>query len=473
MGPAVPVVSSGFPLVKELEKFSMNITLNGVTVHPYILYFSENQAAAILPSETPTGPGMLTMTWNGETGFPAPITVVDSAFGVFTVNQDGAGPAIAQNYDSPGSQPLNSVLNPAHAGQTVILWGTGLAPATGDEASGPLPGNLRSDVKVLVGGRPAVVHYSGRSGCCAGVDQVNFDVPAGIEGCFVPLQVSVGARVANFTTLSVAGAGGQCSNPNGPTGAEFQRWSAAGAARLGWIGLNRTTGYNGTDSASANFALSPLDWLETHPGLTQPGACMASVTSGTQSPAASLPGTPLDAGAQLNLAGPGGSTRIAGQIPGSYSSNLYSLLDLPGEYQVSSAGGKDVSPLDARLTIAGGVQWTNDTDIATVSVHQDLTITWTGADPASYVVITGSSNWTGKGPYEAAFTCVLPPDAGAFTVPAAVLGFLPPTDLTAIPPPLGSLTVGAVSASSRFQADGLDAGLIQYQTLETRLVQYR
>lgn len=66
------------------------------------------------------------------------ILVVDSAPGLFAVNQQGFGPSVIQNFISPAEQPLNTLTNPALPGQYVILWGTGLGAA--------------EEVSVLVGG---------------------------------------------------------------------------------------------------------------------------------------------------------------------------------------------------------------------------------------------------------------------------------------------------------------------------------
>ena len=53
-------------------------------------------------------------------------------------------------------------------------------------------------VEVYVGGKRADVTYRGRSGCCAGIDQIVFTVPQGVEGCYVPVVVKTGDVVSNF-----------------------------------------------------------------------------------------------------------------------------------------------------------------------------------------------------------------------------------------------------------------------------------
>ena len=48
-----------------------------------------------------------------------------------------------QNARSSVDTPTNSAINPVRPGKLLMLWGTGLGPAPGDEAAGPIPGDLR------------------------------------------------------------------------------------------------------------------------------------------------------------------------------------------------------------------------------------------------------------------------------------------------------------------------------------------
>jgi Lamin Tail Domain len=68
-------------------------------------------------------------------------------------------------------------------------------------------------VEVTFGGQAATVLYKGRSGCCSGVDQIRFRVPAGISGCYIPVSLTVEGVVSNTTTMSIATSGSRCSDP--------------------------------------------------------------------------------------------------------------------------------------------------------------------------------------------------------------------------------------------------------------------
>jgi len=128
MGPA-QLAQAGFPLPSAagLAGTSVQIMVSGVTVNAFMIYTSATQLAAILPSNTPTGAGTLTVTFNGQKSDPVPIQVVASAFGVFTLNQAGSGPAIVQNFVAGATAlPINGLAESATPNQTLILYGTGL-----------------------------------------------------------------------------------------------------------------------------------------------------------------------------------------------------------------------------------------------------------------------------------------------------------------------------------------------------------
>jgi len=205
LGPVDLLQATSFPLPTSegLGGTRVLISIGGYNAPCPMVYTSLTQVAAIMPSGAPEGDGSLVVTYQNAASASAPIHIVRSAFGIFTRNQAGSGPAIAQNFVSQTSTPLNSLIASATVGQTVILWGTGLGPVNGDETAGPLPGALPYLDSLYVGGVTANVRYAGRSGCCAGVDEIIFDVPAGVSGCYVPVAAVTGAAVSNFGTIAV------------------------------------------------------------------------------------------------------------------------------------------------------------------------------------------------------------------------------------------------------------------------------
>ncbi len=104
----------------------------------------------------------------------------------------------------------------AKPGDDIYLWGTGLGPiSTPDNVLPPSFPNF-PNVQVWVGGLPAKIVYAGRSGCCAGVDQIVFTVPAVGNSCNTAVTVVSGGTSSNTVTMPVSGSGSACSD-TGPT----------------------------------------------------------------------------------------------------------------------------------------------------------------------------------------------------------------------------------------------------------------
>ena len=240
MGPAALAQSTSFPLPTELAGTSVQVTVGGTTVDCIMLFTVAGQLAVILPSNTPLGDGMLTVTFNGQTSAPLPVTVVAHSFGIFALNQAGSGPGVFTDpLIVPPDSNVRTVLNSAMPGDLIDVWGTGLGAVAGDEAGGPLPGDLSGvDIQVLVGGIPATIVYRGRSGCCSGLDIVRFATPESVDGCYVPVVVVVEGVSSNFTTLPVSESGETCSSGSGGfTAAELELAQRSGGLKLGSVSL--------------------------------------------------------------------------------------------------------------------------------------------------------------------------------------------------------------------------------------------
>ena len=104
------------------------------------------QLAAILPSTVAPGNYNVTVT-NGSASAPFAAKVVQSKFALFTQDSSGSGLASVQNFISQGVVDLNSftsgsgkatTISPAHPGQFMIAYGTGMGPlAGGDNSASP------------------------------------------------------------------------------------------------------------------------------------------------------------------------------------------------------------------------------------------------------------------------------------------------------------------------------------------------
>jgi len=424
---------------------------------------------------------------------------VDHSFGINSVNQSGAGPGIVDN----SNYNLITQNSAAQAGDVIIIWGTGLGAVTGNEASGPLPGNMPNiRAKVFVGSLEAKINYQGRSGCCAGVDQIAVVVPAGVTGCHVPVAVEIdGAEeiVSNWVTTSIAelGANRVCSDATGPSSGVLETFLSKGGS-FGFVGLSRDTitspalpppfgtgspTTTTTDSGSASFVKYTPQQFTIAENIFQTytlGACTVFVFNG-QSAIFTDPTVPvgLDAGSVINVNGPNGAKQLMplSSDKGTYTATLGggsgpSALPLyldQGTYSIDNgAGGADVKGFKFSLTLPPALTWTNMNSVGPIIRANGQLVTWTGGDPSGVVTISGDSivigtdsngNSTAVGAF---FSCHAPVSAGRFNIPAPVLLSLPPSSVISPAPgvsiDVGSLSLGTSSLPVQFTATGIDYG---------------
>src|ERR1039458_6742672 len=430
------------PLTTTLDGVSMSVTVGGTTTLPILYYVLPNQIAAILPSATPVGSGTLQVTNNGQTG-AAPIQVVQSAFGILTLNQAGSGMAVASMAD----YSLLSFTNAVNPGEAVILWGSGIGPAPGDETQLQQPQNLGNiPVEVDLGGISATVLYRGRS-TYPGLDQVNVVVPQGVSpGCYVSVVVRTGQVVSNFATIPVATSGRTCSDPStGLTAMEIERLFAMDSFVFGKVNVSRTLVQNPetildapeiTDEAKAFFSrYTPEQFNATTDGQTVSlGSCVVFAFRGNSAFNNPVAVGYLSAGRSINV-----NTAIASIAATDSAAPVYDYLagfgasgtgSLPmlffpengGSIVVNDgSGGNDIGPFETETTVGTAPIWSNEADLATVHRLQGLTVSWSAELPYDYVEISGTSGIE----VGASFTCAAPTNVQTFTVPSTVLIALP------------------------------------------------
>ena len=493
-----------FPLGMSLNGITIRVTVGGTTVDciPMNSYGANpglaTQVVGLLPSNTPIGTGTFVLTYNGQASAPASIKVVANAFGIVAVNAGGSGPARVTTASYGDVFITQSATN----GQALILWGTGLGATPRDETQPAVVGDMTGlDVKVYVGGQLAQLLYRGRTPTAAGLDQINFTVPNGVQGCYVPLVVIVNGVPSNWVTLPVAASsGGACSDPGGLTAQEIQAASTRGYLRAGDITLSRGTmsmnmpGYGDftmtTDYGNASFERYEYLGLISAQGFGGygfQGGCIVYQYSGEEAEAVDpIQPVYLDAGAALSVNGPKGIKQIpliAGQ-KGLYSATLGGggipgvgggqpdYLDMAGTYTMTGPGGTDVGAINTSLTLPQPFTWTNQSSITNVARSQNLLVTWSGGPLNGAVTIWGASSISTPMDAGAIFMCFAPASAGQFSVPAYVLSALPVSESQG-GVPTGMLMLGAGTAPVRFTATGLDVGTYSASWSTTKMVAYQ
>ena len=485
------------PLPAVLGGVSMQVTVGGLTVDCPLLFVSASQITAILPSTAAIGTGELRLSFGGQT-YTHAITVERGAFGIFAQNQAGTGAAVAQNFIDASSTPLNTPAQSVNPGGAAVVWGTGLGAVSENPGEAcPFPCEVDAAVEVFVGAvRVETVLYAGRSPQFAGLDQINFIVPPGVSGCFVPVVVLVDGAPSNYTTISIAESGAVCSEPDVFTTEELQQFLADGQVRTGSVTVNRIQARVESDGRVEDLVVDRgLGAFVSYPSqtfhtaappleLVSLGACRVySFQNAGAEFEDPLSPIGLDAGPQLMLRGPGGERTVSRTGNGGYSAVLFSLGDpqvpgaprdpyvLPGSHVVSGLGGTDVGALEARGDLGMPLTWTNREQFANVRKSAGLTVTWSGGDPLNQRVRIFGASLVGSraSAYGAAFVCRADVAAGSFTVGPEVLHLLPDTDPAGLS---GFLRVGTSAKPVRFSASGLDAGWFTIEVMQSQIVDY-
>ncbi|MCU1339212.1 MAG: hypothetical protein JWO19_4793 [Bryobacterales bacterium] len=436
--PGVPVLQDtqapgGLPLT--LNGASLTVVVNNVTTHPALYYTSPTQLAAVLPAATPVGTGTLTVTYNGATSAPAPIQVVPSALGINSYSQLGVSNSNV-NVGVATDAFTGAVLtfsNSGSPGQTIVVWSTGLGadPADSDTTYTSTPHAVNTPMQVYFGGVLTPVIYQGAS-TYPGVNVIIFTIPASVPtGCYVPLVAVTGTVISNVVTFPINSGGGACVDAtSGLNGNQILR-NTQDTLKTGLVSLVQTNspGSAGTraTSNSANAAFQKYSGLlAAATGLmVSPGGCVV----GPVVPGGQLILVGLDAGT-ITLAGPAGLAVTLGSqfgIKGAFTATLAvgSIPSSGGTFTFKGSGGADVGSFTTTITLSNPIlTWTNLSAAATVDRTQGLPVSWTGGNPGTYVVISGTSTSTASGAI-AGFTCRIAAEAGQFTVPSYILLGLP------------------------------------------------
>src|SRR5260370_5590958 len=96
----------------------------------------------------------------------------------------------------------------------VMIKGTGLGAITSDETQSGVTDVPATTIQVYVGTQPATVVSAGRGMCCAGLDPnylvpqgiaawdvIQFTIPDGVVGCYIPVLVQIGSSVSKLAPI--------------------------------------------------------------------------------------------------------------------------------------------------------------------------------------------------------------------------------------------------------------------------------
>lgn len=163
-----------------------------------LLYASPTQINFLVPAEQVPGDISVTVERQGTSGPAVTIALVDAAPALFV--RDG-GFATAQDWNDNYSVLTASA--PAHAGDTVVLYATGLGHTIPPWPSGVIAKSAANiaalaSLRVLLNGTaidPRLVLYAGVTPGFSGLYQIDFTLPAN-AGANPEIRVQIGAQVS-------------------------------------------------------------------------------------------------------------------------------------------------------------------------------------------------------------------------------------------------------------------------------------
>ena len=147
-----------------------------------LLYVDKGQIVFLVPSSEIPGNSSVQVVRQSVAGPPITIALVNAAPALFASN----GYALAQDYNNNYAAVTPNT--PAHAGDAIILYATGLGYTQPSSLPGEVPAtaaNVVAAVQVLLNGAAIdskLIFYAGVTPGCAGLYQINFIMPGGFGG---------------------------------------------------------------------------------------------------------------------------------------------------------------------------------------------------------------------------------------------------------------------------------------------------
>jgi uncharacterized protein (TIGR03437 family) len=501
LGSSYTTAAAGFPLPEELGGISVEIRQGKISKRAVMLSLNIEEIEAILPQDAPLGDVTMVLHRRESVSEPYPVRIVKSSFGIQTeASSEWGVPGIIHNGWPPERSPRNSLVDSARPGQTVSLRGTGLGAGPIAATDEPHRVEISSaNLTILVAGkRVRTIRFAGRSECCAGYDDLAFDLPADTpEGCHVPIQVRSAPGIAsNFASLAVMRDGGRCVDIGG--------WSdllPAGSKRSGLVDLHHadillTTKTAGSmryvaDLGFAKFVADPPRGLSGNLIMfPPPGTCTASERVSklknlltTLSPLHGIEGVALDGGPALSVDRerehrPLSRVKdaldyvsvLGGDLPIPIPVNFPLFLQ-PGNYRVT-ADSPSTGAISYEVPVGKSLEWTNRNSISTIDRAKGVTLRWKPGQRSDLIVIT-ASNVEGDSGSTGAAVCVANAAGGSFSIPPEVLSNIPGSKEGELPLDLVSITEVPGQAPPQLASGQLEYLAGFYSSSSVRTVRFR
>ncbi len=206
------------PLPSQLVNTDTQVFVTGKTaagtsiglLNAPLYYVSPNQVNALIPYGIATDTNLQLLVQRGPTASsPVQFNSAQAQPAIFSATGETGGAGLIQVYPAGGGTPYLANANaPAHAGDTIVVYCTGLGtvnPAVADGAApGPQLSNTTSTPLLMIGEQSAHVNFSGLAPIYAGLYQVNAVVPSGTQtGATVPVTLSIDGQTSPLVTLAI------------------------------------------------------------------------------------------------------------------------------------------------------------------------------------------------------------------------------------------------------------------------------
>jgi uncharacterized protein (TIGR03437 family) len=147
-----------------------------------LFYASPGQVNFLIPSNLIPHNAAVRVVRDNVTGPSVAVTIAAAAPALFIAD----GYALAQDWNA--NNALATASAPAHSGDTIVLYATGLGATQPNPAPGEIPHfaaaiSSAASLRILLGGAaidPSLVKYAGLTPGWAGLYQVNFILPTGL-----------------------------------------------------------------------------------------------------------------------------------------------------------------------------------------------------------------------------------------------------------------------------------------------------
>ena len=321
----------------------------------------------------------------------------------------------------PGTPRLTAPILP---GEWVTLWGTGLGNAC--------------TLTINVAGISVTPSFAGPAPGQPGLDQINFQFPAGVpEDCYIPVTATTAGRASNMVVVPAGAAPGPCRHRLGLGAEDLATLDAGGQIPVSqtWVHSDvifrpdAPSRYSRFESVSLDMFLHTAIGVQLVTGVRDSDApregCVLNAGGGIY--AFLVAGRAFDSG-RPEVASPAGRRwPMEGEFAHfqamlSDPEQTYDLASVPpsalapGEWAVEAPGGADIAAFRVPLRIAPPLRWLNRAAPPGI----DFTFTW---DPAGYTdrerVRAGLSSGLNG------ISCEAPATAGSIIIPAALIAQLP------------------------------------------------